>query len=97
MANFSSDQLQLTLREIQVLIDAGTGDPVALERERRIVKSFQESLFEDVKTTVEIQASKLRNVCFVELQGLPKSKALLGQAMIADGQGGFRRGHRYWL
>ncbi len=97
LANFSSDQLQLTLREIQVLIDAGTGDPVALERERRIVKSFQESLFEDVKTTVEIQASKLRNVCFVELQGLPKSKALLGQAMIADGQGGFRRGHRYWL
>lgn len=93
----SSDQLQLTTLAIQKLIEAGVGDIQKFEQELKIVRDFQEGLFQDVKTTVKLQKEKLLAAGFSEIKDLPYAKSLTGQTMIREGQGFFRRGHRYWL
>lgn len=93
----ASDQVELSILAIEELIKDGKGNPIELEKERKVLKAFQESLFLDVKTTVQVQTERLRAAGFKEIQGQATSKALVGQSMIAQGQGGFRRGHRYWI
>lgn len=93
----SSDQVQLSIEAIQALIDQGTGDIPALNREKVIVKAFQDDLLADVKSTVELQRDRLTGAGYTEISGMPFSKNTVAQALIAQGQGGFRRGHRYWI
>lgn len=93
----SSDQVQLSIEAIQVLIDQGTGDIPALTREKEIVKAFQDDLLLDVKTTVDLQRNRLAGAGYTEISGMAFSKNAVAQAFIAHGQGGFRRGHRYWI
>ncbi|PTQ10028.1 hypothetical protein CLG96_12860 [Sphingomonas oleivorans] len=93
----SSDQVQLSIEAIQALIDQGTGDIPALIREKGIVKAFQDDLLADVKSTVELQRDRLAGSGYTEISGMPFSKNAVAQAFIAHGQGGFRRGHRYWI
>lgn len=93
----SSDQVQLSIEAIQTLIDQGTGDIPALIREKGIVKAFQDDLLADVKSTVELQRDRLAGAGYIEISGMPFSKNAVAQSFIAQGQGGFRRGHRYWI
>ena len=93
----SSDQVQLSIEAIQALIDQGAGDIPALIREKEIVKAFQDDLLADVKSTVELQRDRLIGAGYTEISGMPFSKNAVAQTFIAQGQGGFRRGHRYWV
>lgn len=93
----SSDQLQITLTALDEEIKKGTGDLDALKRDRETIRVLQNGLFNDVSTTVAIQKGRLLGAGLVEIQGMPYSKSTAAQEMIASGQGGFRRGHRYWI
>lgn len=74
----------------------GREDPAQLERDEVAVKAWQRELWHDVTLTSDMMRRALEADGLEAAGGPPLAKSEQAVQMIAAGQEGFRRGHRYW-
>lgn len=74
----------------------GLEDPAQLDRDEAAIKFWQSELWHDVRLTAEMMRQSMEAAGLQPSADPPSSKSEQAVRMIASGQDGFRRGHRYW-
>jgi hypothetical protein len=80
-----------------VLLQGNPTNQAQLEADRAAIVTMQAALFEDVATTARLMAQRMEDAELDPIVNPPPSKSEAAMAMLADGQGDFRHGHRYWV
>ncbi|MEW8230203.1 MAG: hypothetical protein AB2745_07755 [Candidatus Thiodiazotropha endolucinida] len=95
--SWTSDPIEHVLKAINKRIEDGDGDLEELTREKLVIEKLQSMLLEDVHKTATLQKEHYIKLGLKVAETTFSSKSEAAQQFIAQGQGGFRRGHRYWI
>ncbi|MEZ0274379.1 MAG: hypothetical protein ACAH88_05695 [Roseimicrobium sp.] len=74
----------------------GQEDPAQLDLDEKAIKYWQLALWQDVKLTCDMMLRDMESAGVPVSTETPSSKSEQAVRMMAEGQEGFRRGHRYW-
>jgi hypothetical protein len=72
-------------------------DSEILDTHQAAIEAWRDSLWADVSKARQLMSDKLESIGLNPLVNPPPSKSLQASAMIANGQEGYRRGHRFWV
>ena len=93
---WTTQPIDEALRNIEEKLKGGKEDRTELEKDRAAILSWLTQLLRDVKLTEEVMANAMLTAGLSKIESSSLSKSQMAVAMLAQGQGGFRRGHRFW-
>lgn len=94
---FTSEPFENALEFIDRQLQGNPPNRMELEQDRAAIHSMQAALFEDVATTARLMARRMEDAGLDPIVNPFASKSESAMAMLAEGQGGFRHGHRFWV
>ena len=95
--SFTSDPFQDALERIDELLKGDPPNQAELTADRVIISAVYDALIADVATTARLMGRRMEDAGLEQVIDPPASKSVAAMTLIADSQGGFRHGHRYWV
>jgi hypothetical protein len=94
---FTSEPFEDAIEIIDAQLSGSPPNRVQLAADRAAIAFVQNALFEDVTTTARLMARRMEDAGLDRIVSPFPSKSDAAMAMFADGQSGFRHGHRFWV